>query len=251
MGNALSVEVQELGSQDLTSTEHLTVDNCAQESSETTKPFADLTLSKENESIVQDQSSAQTNSEETKILEPSTELKVVPLSEENFTSDELTLSEDSSVTDSEAITEKAPEYSRAENDEIENQAEETAKEGTQSQESSGKREERNLGDSAKTESADPSEKSPEVNLEEQSDSLAPVVKIPKSAKHGTRKTSPKTTRPRKRQSAKSEKNYEEQSSSKSTAEISEINSSQERSANVSDDQVELQPDEKTAASKVG
>ncbi|MEC8283918.1 MAG: ribonuclease E/G, partial [SAR324 cluster bacterium] len=58
MGNALSVEVQELGSQDLTSMEHSTVDNSAQESSETTKPFEDSTLSKENESTVQDQSSA-------------------------------------------------------------------------------------------------------------------------------------------------------------------------------------------------
>ena len=108
MGNALSVEVQELGSQDLTSTEHSNVDNSAQESSETTKPFEDSTLSKENESTVQDQSSAQTDSEKTKILEPSSEHKVVPLSEENFISDELTLSEDSTGIDSEVIAEKAP-----------------------------------------------------------------------------------------------------------------------------------------------
>ena len=121
----------------------------------------------------------------------------------------------------------------------------------QSRESSGKREERNLEDSAKTESADPSEKTSEVNLEEQSDSLAPVVEMPKSAKRGTRKTSPKTTRPRKKQSAKIEKNYEEQPSTKSAAEVTEINSSQKGSVSVSDDQVELQPDEKTAASKVG
>ena len=251
LGNALSVEVQELGSQDLTSTEHSTVDNSTQESSETTKPFEDSTLSKENESTVQDQSSAQTDSEETKILEPSSEHKVVPLSEENFISDELTLSEDSSVTDAEAIAVKVPESSGTENDEIENPAEETANEEMQSRESSGKKEERNLGDSAKTESGDPSEKTLEVNLEEQSDSLAPVVEMPKSAKRGTRKTSPKTTRPRKKQSAKIEKNYEEQPSSKSAAEVTEINSSQNGSVNVSDDQVESQPDEKTAASKVG
>ena len=251
MGNALSVEVQELGSQDLTSTEHSNVGNSAQASSETTKPYEDLTLSKENESTVQDQSSAQTDSEEIKILEPSSEHKVVHLSEENFISDELTLSEDCSVTESEAITEKASDDLGAENDEIVNEAEETANEEMKSRESSGKREERNLGDSAKTESADPSEKTPEVNLEEQSDSLAPVVEMPKSAKRGTRKTSPKTTRPRKKQSAKIEKNYEEQPSSKSAAEVTEINSSQKRNVSVSDDQVELQPDEKTAASKVG
>ena len=235
----------------MTSTEHSTVDNSAQESSETTKPFEDSTLSKENESTVQDQSSAQTDSEEIKILEPSSEHKVVHLSEENFISDELTLSEDSSVTDAGAITVKAPESSGTENDEIENQAEETANEEMQSRESSGKREERNLGDSAKTESANSLEKTPEVNLEEQSDSLAPVVEMPKSAKRGTRKTSPKITRPRKKQSAKIEKNYEEQPSTKSAAEVSEINSSQKESVSVADDQVESQPDEKTAASKVG
>ena len=139
LGNALSVEVPELGSQDLTSTEHSTVDNSAQESSETTKPFEDSTLSKENESTVQDQSSAQTDSEETKILEPSSEHKVVLLSEENFISDELTLSEDSSVTDAEAITVKAPESSGTENDEVKNPTEETNNEEMQSRESSEKR----------------------------------------------------------------------------------------------------------------
>ena len=251
LGNALSVEVPELGSQDLTSTEHSTVDNSTQESSETTKPFEDSTLSKENESTVQDQSSAQTDSEETKILEPSSEHKVVPLSEENFISDELTLSEDSSVTDAEAITVKAPESSGTENVEVKNPTEETNSEELKSSEPPEKEEERNLEDSSKTESTDPSEKTPEVNLEEQSDSLAPVVEMPKSAKRGTRKTSPKTTRPRKKQSAKIEKNYEEQPSSGSAAEVTEINSSQKGSVNVSDDQVESQPDEKTAASKVG
>ena len=251
LGNALSVEVQELGSQDLTSTEHSTVDNSTQESSETTKPFEDSTLSKENESTVQDQSSAQTDSEETKILEPSSEHKVVLLSEENFISDELTLSEDSSVTDAEAITVKAPESSGTENVEVKNPTEETNSEELKSSEPSEKEEERNLEDSSKTESTDPSEKTPEVNLEEQSDSLAPVVEMPKSAKRGTRKTSPKTARPRKKQSAKIEKNYEEQPSSKSAAEVTEINSSHKGSVNVSDDQVESQPDEKTAASKVG
>ena len=40
-------------------------------------------------------------------------------------------------------------------------------------------------------------------------------------------------------------------SSKSAAEVTEINSSQKGNVNVSDDQVESQPDEKTAASKVG
>jgi len=75
--------------------------------------------------------------------------------------------------------------------------------------------------------------------------------MPKSAKRGTRKTSSKTTRTRKRQPAKRDTNDEEQSSSKSEAEVSEIDSSLNRSANVSDDQVELQPDEKTVASKVG
>ncbi|MGB0708130.1 MAG: hypothetical protein ACPGTI_13080, partial [bacterium] len=251
LGNALSVEVQELGSQDLTSTEHSTVDNSTQESSETTKPFEDSTLSKENESTVQDQSSAQTDSEETKILEPSSEHKVVLLSEENFISDELTLSEDSSVTDAESITVKAPESSGTENVEVKNPTEETNSEELKSSEPPEKEEERNLEDSSKTESTDPSEKTPEVNLEEQSDSLAPVVEMPKSAKRGTRKTSPKTTRPRKKQSAKIEKNYEEQPSSGSAAEVTEINSSQKGSVNVSDDQVESQPDEKTAASKVG
>ncbi len=251
LGNALSVEVQELGSQDLTSTEHSTIDNFAQASSETTKPSEDLTLSKENESTVQDQSSAQTDSEETKILDPSSEHKAIPLSEENFISDELTLSEDSSVTDSEAITDKAPEESGDENVEIEIPTEETTSEELKSSEPPEKEEERNLEDSSKTESTDPSEKTPEVNLEEQSDSLAPVVEMPKSAKRGTRKTSPKTTRPRKKQSAKIEKNYEEQPSSKSAAEVTEINSSHKGSVNVSDDQVESQPDEKTAASKVG
>ncbi|MEL0219769.1 MAG: Rne/Rng family ribonuclease [Deltaproteobacteria bacterium] len=251
LGNALSVEVPELGLQDLTSTEHSTVDNSAQESSETTKPFEDSTLSKENESTVQDQSSAQTDSEETKILEPSSEHKVVLLSEENFISDELTLSEDSSVTDAESITVKAPESSGTENVEVKNPTEETNSEELKSSEPPEKEEERNLEDSSKTESTDPSEKTPEVNLEEQSDSLAPVVEMPKSAKRGTRKTSPKTTRPRKKQSAKIEKNYEEQPSSGSAAEVTEINSSQKGSVNVSDDQVESQPDEKTAASKVG
>ena len=251
LGNALSVEVPELGSQDLTSTEHSTADNSTQESSETTKPFEDSTLSKENESTVQDQSSAQTDSEETKILEPSSEHKVVLLSEENFISDELTLSEDSSVTDAEAITVKAPESSGTENVEVKNPTEETISEELKSSEPPEKEEERNLEDSSKTESTDPSEKTPEVNLEEQSDSLAPVVEMPKSAKRGTRKTSPKTTRPRKKQSAKIEKNYEEQPSSKSATEVTEINSPQNGSVNVSDDQVESQPDEKTAASKVG
>jgi len=251
LGNALSVEVQELGSQDLTSTEHSTIDNFAQASSETTKPSEDLTLSKENESTVQDQSSAQTDSEETKILDPSSEHKAVPLSEENFISDELTLSEDSSVTDSEAITDKAPEESGDENVEIEIPTEETTSEELKSSEPPEKEEERNLEDLSKAESADPSEQTLEVNLEEQSDSLAPVVEMPKSAKRGTRKTSPKTARPRKKQSAKIEKNYEEQPSSKSAAEVTEINSSHKGSVNVSDDQVESQPDEKTAASKVG
>ena len=251
LGNALSVEVQELGSQDLTSTEHSTVDNSAQESSETTKPSEDLTLSKENESTVQDQSSAQTDSEETKILDPSSEHKAVPLSEENFISDELTLSEDSSVTDSEAIIDKAPEESGDENVEIENPTEETTIEELKSSEPSEKEEERNLEDLAKAESEDPSEQTLEVNLEEQPDSLAPVVEMPKSAKRGTRKTSSKTTRTRKSKPAKRDTNDEEQSSSKSEAEISEIDSSLNRSANVSDDQVELQPDEKTVASKVG
>ena len=251
LGNALSVEVQELGSQDLTSTEHSTVDNSAQESSETTKPSEDLTLSKENESTVQDQSSAQTDSEETKILDPSSEHKAVPLSEENFISDELTLSEDSSVTDSEAIIDKAPEESGDENVEIENPTEETTIEELKSSEPSEKEEERNLEDLAKAESEDPSEQTLEVNLEEQPDSLAPVVEMPKSAKRGTRKTSSKTTRTRKSKPAKRDTNDEEQSSSKSEAEISEIDSSLNRSANVSDDQVELQPDEKTLGSKVG
>ena len=251
LGNALSVEVQELGSQDLTSTEHSTADNSTQESSETTKPFEDSTLSKENESTVQDQSSAQTDSEETKILEPSSEHKVVLLSEENFISDELTLSEDSSVTDAESITVKAPESSGTENVEVKNPTEETISEELKSSEPPEKEEERNLEDASKTESTDPSEKTPEVNLEEQSDSLAPVVEMPKSAKRGTRKTSPKTTRPRKKQSAKIEKNYEEQPSSGSAAEVTEINSPQNGSVNVSDDQVESQPDEKTVASKVG
>ncbi len=186
LGNALSVEVQELGSQDLTSTEHSTVDNSTQESSETTKPFEDSTLSKENESTVQDQSSAQTDSEETKILEPSSEHKVVLLSEENFISDELTLSEDSSVTDAESITVKAPESSGTENVEVKNPTEETNSEELKSSEPPEKEEERNLEDSSKTESTDPSEKTPEVNLEEQSDSLAPVVEMPKSTKRGTR-----------------------------------------------------------------
>ena len=108
-----------------------------------------------------------------------------------------------------------------------------------------------LEDLAKAESEDPSEQTLEVNLEEQPDSLAPVVEMPKSAKRGTRKTSSKTTRTRKRQPAKRDTNDEEQSSSKSEAEVSEIDSSLNRSANVSDDQVELQPDEKTVASKVG
>ena len=251
VGNALSVEVQELGSQDLTSTEHSNVGNNAQASSETTKPCKDFTLFKENESTVQDQPSAQTDSEETKILDPSSEHKVVHLSEENFISDELTLSKNSSSTDSEVITEKAPEDLWHTGDEIEDQAEKSANEEMQSHESSSKKEERNLGDSAKTESENPSAKTREVNLEEQSDSLAPVVEMPKSAKRGTRKISTKTTRPRKKQPAKSKKNDEELPSSKSEAEISEINSSQKKSATVSDDQVELQPDEKTAASKVG
>jgi hypothetical protein len=210
-----------------------------------------LTLSKENESTVQDQSSAQTDSEETKILDPSSEHKAVPLSEENFISDELTLSEDSSVTDSEAITDKAPEESGDENVEIENPTEETISEELKSSEPPEKEEERNLEDLAKAESEDPSEQTLEVNLEEQPDSLAPVVEMPKSAKRGTRKTSSKTTRTRKRQPAKRDTNDEEQSSSKSEAEVSEIDSSLNRSANVSDDQVELQPDEKTVASKVG
>ena len=114
LGNSLSAEVQELGSQDLISTEHSNVGNSAQASSETTKPYKDFTLFKENESTVQDQPSAQTDSEETKILDPSSEHKVVPLSEENFISDELTLSEGSSVTDAEVITVKAPESSGTE-----------------------------------------------------------------------------------------------------------------------------------------
>jgi hypothetical protein len=250
LGNALSVEVQELGLQDLTSTEHSTVDNSAQESSETTKPSEDLTLSKENESTVQDPSSVQTDSEETKILDPSSEHKVTPLSEENFISEELILSEDSSFTDSEAINDKAPEDSGDENLEIENQTEVTSSEKLKSSESSEKDEKGNLEDSANTESKDPSEQTLEEDLEEQPDSLAPVVEMPKSTKRGTGKTSSKTTRTRKRQPAQRDTNDEEQSSSKSEAEVSEINSSLNRSANASDDQVELQPDEKTVASKV-
>jgi hypothetical protein len=210
-----------------------------------------LTLSKENESTVQDQSSAQTDSEETKILDPSSEHKAVPLSEENFISDELTHSEDSSVTDFEAIIDKAPEESGDENVEIENPTEETTSEELKSCEPPEKEEERNLEVLAKAESEDPSEQTLEVNLEEQPDSLAPVVEMPKSAKRGTKKTSSKTTRTRKRQPAKRDTDDEEQSSSKSEAEVSEINSPLNRSANVSDDQVELQPDEKTVASKVG
>jgi len=81
--------------------------------------------------------------------------------------------------------------------------------------------------------------------------LAPVVEMPKSAKRGTKNKSSKTTRTRKRQPAKRDTDDEEQSSSKSEAEVSEINSPLNRSANVSDDQVELQPDEKTVATKVG
>ena len=108
-----------------------------------------------------------------------------------------------------------------------------------------------MEDLAKAESEDPSEQTLEVNLEEQPDSLAPVVEMPKSAKRGTRKTSSKTTRTRKSKPDKRDTNDEEQSSSKSEAEISEIDSSLNRSANVSDDQVELQPDEKTLGSKVG
>ena len=136
-------------------------------------------------------------------------------------------------------------------DVIKHQAEETANKEMQSPKSSGKKEDRNLGDSAKIESEDPSEKTPEVNLEEQSDSLAPVVEIPKSAKRGTRKISAKTTRPRKKHPAEGEKSVEELPSSEFKAEVSEINSTQKRNVNVSEDQVELQSDEKTAASKVG
>ncbi|MDG2197235.1 MAG: hypothetical protein P8O70_10165, partial [SAR324 cluster bacterium] len=249
LGNALSVEVLEWGSQDLTSTEHSIVDNSAQESSETTKPFENLMLSKENESTVPDQSSAQTDSEETKILDPSSERKVIPLSEENFISDESKLSEDSAATESEAITEKAPEDSGDENGEIENPTEETTSEELQSPEPPGNGE-KNLEDSANSESADLSDQTLEVNLEEQPDSLAPVVEMPKSAKRGTRKTASKTTRTQKKQPAMSDASKEEQSSSKLEAEVSEINSSMNRSANVSDDQVELQPDEKTVVSNV-
>jgi len=249
LGNALSVEVQELGSQDLTSTEHSIVDNSAQEPLETTKPFEDLTLSKKNVSTAQDQSSAQTDSEETKILDPSSEHKAIPLSEENFISDESKLSKDPSATESEAITEKVPEDSGDEKGEIENPTEETTSEEVHSPETPCKEEE-NLEDSANSESSDLSDQTLEVNLEEQPDSLAPVVEMPKLAKRGTRKTASKTTRTRKKQPAMSDASEEEQSSSKLEAEVSEINSSMNRNANVSDDQVELQPDEKTVASNV-
>ena len=248
-GNALSVEVQELGSQDLTSTEHSTVDNSAQESSETTMPFEDLTLSKENESTVPDLSSVQTDSAETKILDTLSEHKEVPLSEENSISDESTLSENSSLTEFQAITEKASGDSDDEIDETKNSTHEIVGEETQSPESSGKQEgEKNLEDSAITESADLTDQTKDGNSEGQPDASSSLVKLPKSAPRGTKKTSSSTTRTRKKQPTKSSK---EQSSSQLEAEVSEINLSPEKSDNVSDNQVESQFDEQSAASKIG
>ena len=182
-------------------------------------------------------------------MDPSSEHKAIPLSEENFISDESKLSKDPSATDSEAITEKVPEDSGDEKGEIENPTEETTSEEVHSPETPCKEEE-NLEDSANSESSDLSDQTLEVNLEEQPDSLASVVEMPKLAKRGTRKTASKTTRTRKKQPAMSDASEEEQSSSKLEAEVSEINSSMNRNANVSDDQVELQPDEKTVASNV-
>ena len=75
-----------------------------------------------------------------------------------------------------------------------------------------------------------------------------MVELPKSARRGTKKTSSNTTRTRKKQPTKSSK---EQSSSQLEAEVSEINLSPEKSDNVSDNQVESQFDEQTAASKIG
>ena len=248
-GNALSVEVQDLGSQDLTSTEHSIAEINGQESLEIAEPSEDLTLSKENESTVQDLSSVQTDSAETKILDTLSEHKEVPLSEENSISDESTLSENSSLTEFQAITEKASGDSDDEIDETKNSTHEIVGEETQSPESSGKQEgERHLEDSVITESADLADQTQEGKSEDQPDASSSVVELPKSARRGTKKTSSNTTRTRKKQTTKSSK---EQSSSQLEAEVSEINLSPEKSDNVSDNQVESQFDEQTAASKIG
>ena len=248
-GNALSVEVLDLGSQDLTSTEHSIAEINDQESLEIAEPSEDLTLSKENESTVQDLSSVQTDSAETKILDTLSEHKEVPLSEENSISDESTLSENSSLTEFQVIIEKASGDSDDEIDETKNSTHEIVGEETQSPESSGKQEgERHLEDSVITESADLTDQTQEGKSEDQPDASSSVVELPKSARRGTKKTSSNTTRTRKKQPTKSSK---EQSSSQLEAEVSEINLSPEKSDNVSDNQVESQFDEQTAASKIG
>ena len=251
MGNALSVEVQELGSQDLTSTEYSIVDINGQESSDITEPSEDLTLSKENESIIQDQSSVQTDSAETKILDPSSELKEISLSEGNYISDESTLSEDSSVTEFKSITEKVPQDSENEIGVTENQTREIVDEEMPSPESSGKQEKKNLENSTNAELADLTDQTQEVNSEDQTDVLASVVKIPKSARRGTRTTASKTTRTRKKPLAKSDAINEEQSSPQLETEVSEISPSPDKADDAPDNQVESQPDEKIVASKVG
>jgi hypothetical protein len=78
-----------------------------------------------------------------------------------------------------------------------------------------------------------------------------VVKIPKSARRGTRTTASKTTRTRKKPLAKSDAINEEQSSPQLETEVSEISPSPDKADDAPDNQVESQPDEKIVASKVG
>ena len=248
-GNAPAVEVQDLGSQDLTSTEHSIVEISGQESLEIAEPSEDSTLSKENEYSVQDRSSVQKDFAETEILDTLSEHKEVPLSEENFISDELTLSENSSLAEFQAITEKASGDSDEKIDETKNSTHEINGEETQSPESCGKQEgEKNLADSAITKFEDLTGQTKDGSSKGKPDALSSVVELPKSARRGTKKSPSNTTRTRKKQTTKSIK---EQSSSQSEVEVSEINLSPEKSENVSDNQVESQFDEQTAASKIG
>ncbi|HCV86099.1 MAG TPA: hypothetical protein DGB85_05855, partial [Deltaproteobacteria bacterium] len=134
-------------------------------------------------------------------------------------------------------------------DETKNSTHEINGEETQSPESCSKQEgEKNLADSAITKFEDLTGQTKDGSSKGKPDASTSVVELPKSARRGTKKSPSNTTRTRKKQTTKSIK---EQSSSQSEVEVSEINLSPEKSENVSDNQVESQFDEQTAASKIG
>jgi hypothetical protein len=233
-GNEIPVEVQELGSLDLTSTETSIDDSSVPESTDRIELLEGLTRSKESESINRDLSSAQTDSAETKILEPSLEHKATSLSEENFISDESILSEVSLISDAVSNSQ---------------QVQTEADEGsvvTLNPETFDQKENELVG----SKSDDATVQASRTASGGEPEPVTSIVELLKPSKRGAKKVPSKATRTQKKQPTKNDVIEKEQSIPQSKADVSESSSSLVSKDNASDDLEENNLDEKTATVRV-